>query len=621
MVSKQSSTIALIEWVLVFAALTLFSITETYQSYVTIGLGLLAVFYFERGLRGKLISVKTGLETPIILFIASAGLAVWNSYNQEIALLQFGRILAAVAFFFAMTDNQAPFPEIIAVAFLCAAAVLAIYWPSKTDFSQLPTKFQWINSLGQWWYTRIPTPPGPEINSNVAAGALLVSVPFGVALTYQNIKNKKRIATLLLTSLTLIVLVGLLLTASRGAWIGLAGIIVFAFLALIQKRYYQIENWKRIYWFGIFIACLLAFIFIIASNNLDKLVGQIPDVTGSMHSRVETWRNSLGLIKDYIFTGSGLQTFWMVNSMYAMLMHVRYLAHAHNSFLQIWIEQGVLGALSVIWVGVVVAKWVWDALDNKNVPLLGWAGVAALIGASIHGMVDVVFYIERTLPIIGMALGYASLIWSQSHPQVESVSIRRNKTVVTLVILAGLGITGIIFYRSIASYIYSNLGALSQTQIELSQYDPDNFGNLTMDQIRTMTDLSTTERYFEKSLFFQPNNLTALQRLTEIDMSRGETQKALGYMERAWEAGARDQVTRLLYGDTLIASGMTEEGARIIKGLTWAEERLIFQAWYRYWANQQVETTKFLWEAVLDINPDNKDVARNLDNLKKLLNP
>jgi hypothetical protein len=402
----------------------------------------------------------------------------------------------------------------------------------------------------------------------------------------------------------------------------LIGMITLMILAIVQQHWFREERHKRIFWSGIFTIGIVFLAVIFLTGNLEKLIGQIPGPTSTMQSRIVLWREGLGLIRDYFFTGSGLQTYWMVNAAYALLIHVPFIAHSHNSFLQIWIEQGILGALSVIWGGLIVIRWAWQAIGKRNIPTLGWAGLAALFGAGIHGMVDVVFYIERTLPVIGLVLGFAALTQSdQLMKEPVQRKTRSIKPVIVALVLLGLAIAGIIFFRPIASAWYANMGALSQTQIELSQYAPDRFNTLTLDRVRQITDLSKAETMFGKSLAFQSENLTSLQRLSEIALARGEIKQAQMDMETAWTSGGRDIVTRLLYADALIASGKIDEGVKIIKDLTWAEDRLLFQAWYRYWSNQNYQLAANFWEAALLLDPLNKDAARNLVNVQKLLNP
>ena len=613
------------EWLLLVSALALFTITETYQPYVTVGLALLAVFYAERGLRGKLIAVRTGLEIPLLLFVLSAGLSTWLSYNQGPALLQFARLLAAVGVFLILVESRPPVPEAAAFVFLTAAAGLALYWPLKNDFSISPGKLAWITATGLRINALLPSPPGPAIHNNVAAGVLLVSIPFGAALIWQFWRERRQALSALAGLLSGVVLFGLLMTSSRGAWIGLASMAAVAGLAAIQRRWFVERNARRGFWIVVGVLALLAFGGLLTSVNLDRLLGALPAPDGAANeppvSRLSLWREGMGIIQDYPFTGSGLQSYWMVHAVYGLLINVPFIAHAHNSFLQVWIEQGLPGALALIWMTAIVAGWAWRGFNRLDVPLLGWAGLAALFAAAVHGIVDVVFYVERTLPVLGFLLGFAALSGGQQaskrFPKLRSSQIAGVGAAFLLLIL----FAGLLLWRPLAAAWHANLGALHQTRLELSRYDPQNFDNPTLDKIRMSTDLSAAQAEFNQALAYQPGSPAAVHRLAMISLSRGEYDQALLGMESAWHDGKRDRTSRLLYGDALVAAGNPRQAAEIVAGLSWAKSRLLFQAWYRYWLNQDYRRAADAWKAVIWLDPTDQEAAKWLIAAQKKLNP
>jgi O-antigen ligase len=619
--SLAKSSLALFELALILIAIALFTITETYEPYVTLGLGLLAIFFAERGIRGHLISTRNGLEFPIVLFIISAGIATVISYNQSAALLQFARILGAAALFFVLADSQSPIPELLGLGYLLAAAFLAIYWPLKNDFTAFPGKLEIITSIGVWLNSRLPPLPGPDIHPNVAAGALLVGIPIGTALSWQSLKAKRMILSVVFAFFTIIVLFGLVMTSSRGAIIGLGAATIATGLEIFQRKVFSDKYAKTLFWSAILVLLISGLGATLIGNKLGQLVGQIPDPSGSMRSRLDLWQDSLALVRDYIFTGSGLQTYWMVYSIYGILIHTPFIAHSHNSFLQVWIEQGLLGVLAVVWGAAVLVTWVWKAIDQNNVPPLGWAGLAALFAASVHGIVDVVFYVERTLPIIGLLLGFAALTKVELLKNNASFQLWRRPVWALPAVIGVSLVGGLIFRHALASFWYANLGSISQTKAELIEYDPEHFDNPTLDKIRQNLDLSTAQADFENSIAFQADNLTSLQRLSEIALSRGDYSQALGWMKTVWDAGHRDPVTRLLYGDALVASGNIETAAQILQGLTWAESRLMGQAFYRYLRNQDYERSSNAWETVLLLNPENAAAKSELSKIQNLVNP
>ncbi len=51
--------------------------------------------------------------------------------------------------------------------------------------------------------------------------------------------------------------------------------------------------------------------------------------------------------------------------------------------------------------------------------MLGWAGMAALVAMGVHGLVDVVFMVKRSLPLVGLVLGFAALLNRPPGPMTE----------------------------------------------------------------------------------------------------------------------------------------------------------------------------------------------------------
>jgi len=142
-----------------------------------------------------------------------------------------------------------------------------------------------------------------------------------------------------------------------------------------------------------------------------------------------------------------------------------------------------------------------------------------------------------------------------------------------------------------------------------------------LDQIRQQSDLSAAQAHFQQALGFQPDHLSALQRLADIAMARQDYSQALDWMSTAWQSSHRDRVTRLLYGDALVASADYEQAAEIIAGMDWAESRLLFQVWYRYWENRDYLRAANALKTILTIHPDHavatEWLARTQDQLTR----
>lgn len=606
-----------LEWGCLLAALGAFTITEQYQPYVTGGLVLLAIAFLMCWLRTRRFIRRTEMELPGLLFVLSAGLATWIAYDRPTAMLQFARILAACVLFYEIASINRHFLPWLGTGFVLVAAFLAVYWPLQHDFAAGAVKIEAINRIGLWLTSHVPALPGPSIHANVGAGTLAISLPFAVAWLWESARSRRWWLIVAAGCSGVLIAFGLLLTASRGAWVGVLGAVGLAGLVWVQRRWFHQGRRVLAYWGALAVVGLIVALVLLASGWMERLFGLLPDPTGTLQSRPQLWAQGLPLIRDYLFTGSGLMTFRMVYATYGILIHAPFHDHLHNTFLEVWLEQGVLGAVAIVWIGALVVTWAWRKLQisSTNQPISesergdirgvwAWAGMAAVVIFAIHGIFDVVFYVTRTLPLLGLILGFAYHI--SPHPQVSPrLTVPRRLGWAAACLLISL-LLAAIFHRPLLSAFYANLGALEQTRTELAIYDSDPFDDPTLDEARRLIDLSQAIEWFQKALDWDSTNPTALQRLSSIALSRGEYRAAMGMMQVAWDAGHRDEITRLLYGDALVADRQPQEAAEVVRGLTWAEGRMMFQAFYRYQRQNDLERASQAWQAVLALNPQNQ---------------
>ena len=610
-----------LEWGLIGVGLAFITLPQVYQSYVLFGLITTLGAFGLRWRRSGHFIPRTGLELPALLFLVSGGIASWLAFDPAPALLQYTRLLAAVVLMYAVVDSPPRVQDWIAIGLVFLAAGLALYWPLQNDFSQAPVKLNLVNQIGLWMNAHLPILPGPGIHNNVAAGTLAVGLPFAVIWAWKLWQKGSKWAACGAAGLGGIILAGLVITSSRGALLGLIGAGWLFLLAAIQRRWFKVRKAKYIFWGGFCVLMILSGWGLVASGGADVLLGQIPDPNQTLAKRSELWKQSIPMIRDNFFSGSGLMSFRMIYAIYGILIHVPVQDHAHNTFLEVWIEQGILGSLALLLAGLIVLCWTWRALDRPRIDPWGLAGVTALIVAGLHGLFDVVFYVTRTLPLIGLLAGFAFLInrAQLELPNREPGPARHwGWVVVIMLVVIGLGLVGL-YHRQIIAMGYANLGAVRQARIELRAYNPDTFANPTLDRVRQEADLSGAEEAFNQALTWDGDNLTALQRKSEIALSRGEYDQALAWMQQAWETGARDEVTRLLFADALLAAGRGEEAAEILEEITWAENRLWGQAWYRYWLNQDYARVVQACIAILVLDPGNADAAYLLEQAEKSL--
>ena len=147
------------------------------------------------------------------------------------------------------------------------------------------------------------------------------------------------------------------------------------------------------------------------------------------------------------------------------------------------------------------------------------------------------------------------------------------------------------------SLVYSNLGAVHQSQAELSVYRwPESW---TQDEVRRRVDLRQPLAEFERALALDPQNATANRRLGMIALSRGEYEEALGYLEAAYAAEPESVTNRQLLGEAYLTSGRLAEGQALWDTVSNEHGQLDMRvSWY--WHIGDVEREKWMRQAISD---------------------
>ncbi|WP_168198221.1 O-antigen ligase family protein [Crassaminicella thermophila] len=222
-------------------------------------------------------------------------------------------------------------------------------------------------------------------NPNILAEYLVIAGSLSVAL-FLNSKNIYR--KVFLFGTTGIILLCLLFTFSRGGWIAFA-LSMFIILASENKKIIPI-------------AILLGFIslFFLPDVVLDRIktIGSVKDSSNAY--RFLIWAASIKMLKDFWASGVGLgyAAFVKVYPNYT-LAGIK-AAHAHNSYLQIAIETGILGLLAFL-MSVLKAYMIgiFNVYKSKDpfFKRISAASIGAISGLMVHGMVEHILFDYRVI--------------------------------------------------------------------------------------------------------------------------------------------------------------------------------------------------------------------------------
>lgn len=180
------------------------------------------------------------------------------------------------------------------------------------------------------------------------------------------------------------ILLALYLSKSYGAWLGLFAALVFLWLQVKLPR-------KRMKYLLIFTA--LATVVIFAQARSDKF-GRLFEFgfRTSSSTRSEIWQTAVLIIKEHPLLGVGLGNFEAVYREYIPRVAFPPLewlvVKPHNLYLNLWIEMGLLGLGSFIYLIVLFFRQGARSLDRPVTKYL----LAAMIVLLVHGLVDTPYF-------------------------------------------------------------------------------------------------------------------------------------------------------------------------------------------------------------------------------------
>jgi O-antigen ligase len=515
------------------------------------------------------------LGHPLILFLASAFFGALIGYSPAQSAYVLSLIVGSVALYcFIVLLEGAGAPLLwLVLLFLAVSAALVSHFAIQHDWVNSPHSIPLINRIGvrlNHWFPKLPI---PALHPNNLAGILELALPLALALATHWLSERQHRKAIAVLGVALVLFVGMALSDSRGAWLGFAAAVA---LVLFARGAWWLRHTPQSWRYLVPLAIILVLIACIALVGPPAFAKPLAALTGRMGEsaneipRPVLYQQVAGLIRDYIFTGSGLGTFPMVYATYALLQNVFILPHAHNIFLQIWIEQGLLGITAFLWFILGFYAYVWR--QRSRLEWLAFGGLIATTVMLVHGLVDAALWysdLTRVLLFTPMALTLAGL----------EFDARSNRPWIAL----AAGTSGVIIlvltWSPLSALWNANLGSLAQTRVELGQYK---FPEQLVEYTRRDADLTLAEDFFRRALSLDDGNVTANQRLAMIALARGDYRGALGLAQTAYKRDANDPVTWQLLGDAYLGLGDPEQAYTYWSRIDGAPGRLREEAIVRY---------------------------------------
>jgi O-antigen ligase len=403
----------------------------------------LGAWFLHAARRGRIAIPRSPLTVPLLVFIGAAGLSTLNALSLGFALkelIKWGQLLIMLWLVIDLVGTRR-WPVVVGLVLAAAAlqAMIGVWqFGIRGDgpehflilderFYRAYGTFEQPNPYGGFIGLALPLAVGLALAAlgrwAEAAWARLKTIGGRLFDLWEVVRaalNRQVVALLALGALAALLLAALLMSWSRGAWLGFGAAALAIALA-----------WPRKWWVGVLLVGggLLLGVVALRFNLLPasiaaRLTGftdftQTFDVRGvdinsvnyAVMERLAHWQTAQEMARYHPILGVGFGNYEPVYPGYALLNWDQALGHAHNFYLNLLAETGVVGlaAYGALWITIIVLTW------RVTRRASGWArGVAlGLIGAwthlSVHHLVDKLYVANLHLHI-GALLGVLSVL-------------------------------------------------------------------------------------------------------------------------------------------------------------------------------------------------------------------
>lgn len=346
----------------------------------------------------------TPLDLPVIGFVASYAIATAASISWRVSLEPTLYLTAAVAVFYLLAGLPFVRSRDLRQALMLAGGGLALYalWAVGNDYADYLRLVRRVEGLSA---SNIFPPTVPRVHDvsdhpNVLAMVLTLVLPFFAVSAVRPARGIERWAGVLG------LLVGgmaIFLTLSRAGWLGAsAGIAIAAAGAWLTAEVTRAQGeGSGASWMSALprqvtptaLAAMIGAAVLVIGGTLAFLSSASTRpgwlFRSSLSPREDAWDASLEMFADHPLVGSGPHTFGLLYPQYSgeFLEHTQ---HAHNGFLQVANDAGLLGLLALAGVAAALVyllarTWREGSLEQR---LIAVAASGALVGFALHNMLD-----------------------------------------------------------------------------------------------------------------------------------------------------------------------------------------------------------------------------------------
>lgn len=494
-----------------------------------------------RSLAGRFPFRRTPFDWLIAVFLVTAWVGYWVAYDKASAWNKVWFIVLAVLLFYALSAQPRQNLAWGSAVFFPVGLGVSIYFFLTHDFSGTAGR------LAIWWMNSRPQVEWRAIHHGYISGTILITTliaRYGVWKlgTYLPRRSLFYLSPLFVLS-SMILMGAFALTLSRGIWLAIAGAagawVVWKVLTL--SKFSATPVFKTL--FPLFVLNLLAVIMVLVYLGPGG-----PDYNPTQgdygtNTRSELFLRGTYLLADFPILGGGLSSFPGLYSQYMLGIPIFYFANSYNIFLDVAIEQGLIGGLSFLLLYLaslwLLAKTIVTT-NSGEIRTFSWFALSALMVSIVHGLLYDYLYNGAGAFLLLFPVGVAMIGIMNPSSGAQGLSPTAVHSHAGRSVRPALIVSGALIillagsFNHVRALWYANLGALQMTQVELKDF-PTN----TWTESSILPELGSAEASLHSALRLEPANRTANHRLGLIAMLRGDFDSACGYLESALEQTPR----------------------------------------------------------------------------------
>jgi hypothetical protein len=488
---------------------------------------------------------RTAFDLPLALFLGTALVGVWAAYSREAAWFKFWVLVAALLVFYALAGQPAENLEPVAGLLSLIGVFLAIYFLVSYDWQPHQEDILLIERIAAVWVRIRPVLGLNALLPNVVGGILAMLFPFSIVPVVLGLRSRQYSKSGLFLAAAAVILFGLMMTSSRGAWLALVAAAGFWLVWRGSTFLFQQRRISRLHVFAVVpILLVLAIIFLLWVVP-DRVLAALDLLPGapSGESRLDLGRSTLHLIADYAWTGAGLDSFSGIFSQYILVIPFEFFKYSHNFYLDLAVEQGAIAVLIGLTI-FLLAGWYFlkrleEGQDKPGAFLLAAAGITSLIAVLLHGLMDDPLYGMSGTPFLFLLPGMAAAVSGDLETGVARSASAVARTAISLfeqpvVRVFSIGLlllflsTLFVGGRTLLASWYADLGAVEMSRVELADW-PLGKWNANPD----VSTFGPAVKLFERSLAANPGEATAHHRLGLIALQGRDFSAAQAHLEKA----------------------------------------------------------------------------------------